>query len=181
MKDVEWNDKDAQASLAAAIRKRLVTIATRYMRNLHALFRGPKTGIIYGAERVVNFIAAVDDGSGAFPFRTVEFTANKGKALGGKGRKGHKVHQASAPGEAPAIDTGALAKSVTYQITETAKDGMALDIGVSIQSGRAKIAEWLELGTTEIAPRPAWRPAMAMIEAENEAVFEAPKPLILEG
>lgn len=79
------------------------------------------------------------------------------------------VHQASAPGEAPAIDTGALARSVTHEIGETA-DGFTLDIGPSVQSGRSETAAHLEFGTSKMGARPAWRPALETVAAENDKI-----------
>jgi phage gpG-like protein len=60
-------------------------------------------------------------------------------------------HKASAPGEAPATDTGRLASSVNYK-----KDGpMSATVGSELV-----YAAMLELGTSRIAPRPAWVPAV---------------------
>jgi hypothetical protein len=60
-------------------------------------------------------------------------------------------HQASAPGEAPATDTGALVNSIAYK-QETKLS--------AIVSSRLNYAPWLEYGTRRIAPRPSWRPAV---------------------
>ena len=66
-----------------------------------------------------------------------------------------KRHQASAPGEAPATDTGTLVSSITY------KQESPL---VATVSSRLPYAYYLEFGTkkggkTHIEPRPAWVPA----------------------
>lgn len=58
-------------------------------------------------------------------------------------------HQASAPGEAPAIDTGALINSIQTEIDGT--EGAV--------STNQEYAEYLEHGTSRMAPRPAWTPA----------------------
>jgi hypothetical protein len=62
-------------------------------------------------------------------------------------------HQASAPGEAPATDTGALVNSIAYK-QETKLS--------AIVSSRLPYAYWLEseYGTRNMKPRPAWRPAV---------------------
>ena len=57
-----------------------------------------------------------------------------------------RTHQASAPGEAPASDTGTLAASVYADI-----HGMAATIG-----SRLAYAHYLEFGTRRMAPRPVW-------------------------
>lgn len=78
-------------------------------------------------------------------------------------------HQASAPGEAPGIETAALRKSVTTSVQKVG-DSWAGDVGPSLQSGRAEIASMLEFGTSNIEPRPAWRPALEAVIAEEERV-----------
>jgi len=61
-----------------------------------------------------------------------------------------KRHIASAPGEAPATDTGTLVSSITY------KQETPLTATVS---SRLDYAYYLEFGTKNIKPRPAWVPA----------------------
>jgi phage gpG-like protein len=65
-------------------------------------------------------------------------------------RRGKK-HQASAPGEAPATDTGTLVSSITY------KQEIPLTATVS---SRLDYAYYLEFGTRSIKPRPSWVPAV---------------------
>ena len=61
-----------------------------------------------------------------------------------------RTHTASAPGEAPATDTGRLASSVNYK-----REGpMSATVGSNIV-----YAAMLEFGTSRIAPRPASVPA----------------------
>lgn len=56
-------------------------------------------------------------------------------------------HQASAPGEAPAIDTGNLVNSI--EVLPAAPAGAVVQTGV-------EYAPHLEFGTVNMAPRPAW-------------------------
>lgn len=58
-------------------------------------------------------------------------------------------HQASAPGEAPAIDTGVLAASIQTEISGT--EGQVFT--------NAEYAEFLEFGTVRMAARPYMTPA----------------------
>lgn len=62
------------------------------------------------------------------------------------------THQASAPGEAPAIDTGALVNSIEVR--------QSSPLASSVQSNQPQ-ALALELGRPEanLEPRPAWIPA----------------------
>jgi phage gpG-like protein len=69
-------------------------------------------------------------------------------------RRGSGTHQASAPGEAPAIDTGAYVNSI--QTTEI-KDGA--EVGTNMEYG-----PFLEFGTGRIAKRPHFTPAVERIE-----------------
>jgi HK97 gp10 family phage protein len=75
----------------------------------------------------------------------------QGPATGRTYQRRGVTHTASAPGQAPATDTGRLANSITFE-----------QVGpVSVTVGSALIyAAYLEYGTTRMAPRPAWRPAV---------------------
>jgi HK97 gp10 family phage protein len=102
----------------------------------------PKTGHIYElGEHQVNFTTKTGKG--------VSFTANKGRRS--------ILHQASAPGEAPATDTSALSNSI-----ET-KDETDLQ---SIVNVNAKYGLALEYGTAHILPRPFMRPAVERVRAK---------------
>jgi HK97 gp10 family phage protein len=65
--------------------------------------------------------------------------------------RGDKVHQASAPGQAPATDTGNLVNSIE---TSRKSDYEA------IVAVNAEYAAGLEYGTAHILPRPFLRPAV---------------------
>lgn len=78
----------------------------------------------------------------------------RGPASGRVYKRGGVLHQASAPGEAPASDTGRLANSV-YLDDEAFLGGRAV---VTVGSVLA-YAKHLEYGTRKMAPRPAWTPA----------------------
>ena len=59
--------------------------------------------------------------------------------------------RASAPGEAPMSDTSRLEVNTIYRMI----DDMTVEV-----SNDVFYAAWLEYGTTQMAPRPAWRPAV---------------------
>lgn len=65
------------------------------------------------------------------------------------------THQASAPGEAPASDTGRLVNSVTAYL-----NGTALESFVVAGRGIVKYAAMLEFGTSKMAARPFMFPAL---------------------
>lgn len=64
------------------------------------------------------------------------------------------THRASAPGEAPATDTGTLVNSI--KITQV---GTAGEVG-----SKMNYSFWLEYGTLQIKERPYLRPALAQNE-----------------
>jgi hypothetical protein len=102
----------------------------------------PKTGRVYGAEADVQ----------AF----IKGNAKQKKAAG------KKVHQASAPGEAPANDLGNLQRSINII---AGKPGVVTEASVT---ANAEYASWLENGTLDgkIAPRPFLTPSM--VESAQE-------------
>ena len=87
----------------------------------------------------------------AFQVEATMKTSMSGAKRGIVYQRGGKAHQASAPGEPPAIDTGNLVNSV---FSEKSGPGQAL-VGAS-----AEYAEYLEFGTRKMAARPFLRPAL---------------------
>jgi hypothetical protein len=71
-------------------------------------------------------------------------------------KRGRRIHQASAPGEAPATDTGNLVNSIQARPRG--------QFTAEVAAG-AEYAEKLELGGARVAPRPFLSPAL---EAERE-------------
>ena len=75
----------------------------------------------------------------------------------------NRTHTASAPGEAPATDTGRLASSVNYK----REGAMSATVGSNIV-----YAAMLEFGTSRIAPRPAWVPATEAVRPKFQQRLE---------
>jgi HK97 gp10 family phage protein len=75
-----------------------------------------------------------------------------GRIYASKHRKGAK-HQASAPGEFPAADSGRLHQSIT-SVEASTGDNIRFETG-----GNVDYATYLELGTSKMAPRPHMVPA----------------------
>ena len=67
-------------------------------------------------------------------------------------RRGGKTHRASAPGEAPAVDSGELLRAIVFDVR-----GMEVEIGA--EAG-APYAELLEEGTSKMEARPWLEPAV---------------------
>ncbi len=68
-----------------------------------------------------------------------------------RGKNGDKVHRASAPGEAPATDTGALVSSIYFN---------RLNDTTAAIGSRLEYAFYLEFGTLRMAARPSWVPSV---------------------
>lgn len=80
-----------------------------------------------------------------------------------------KIHRASAPGQAPATDTGTLVSSIYNE--DRGEYSKAI-------GSRLDYAYYLEFGTFRIAPRPAWIPAVErtipkMLKRVNAAIAKA--------
>lgn len=63
-----------------------------------------------------------------------------------------RFHQASAPGEAPASDTGQLAREIDFNRLTP----LSVEVGTTLRKGR-----WLEFGTMHMFERPWLRPSLA--------------------
>lgn len=95
----------------------------------------------------------------------------EGGKSGKRYKRGNKIHTASAPGEAPANDTGRLAGSI-HTIVD------AHEALIIAGRGQVKYAKMLEFGTRFIAERPFMYPALEksrqwIIKRLNDAVVRA--------
>ncbi len=71
-----------------------------------------------------------------------------------KVNRGRQTHQASAPGEAPAMETGNLVNSIAEELQRKDKTGATAAVIVLAEYGIH-----LEFGTEDMEPRPFLRPA----------------------
>lgn len=78
--------------------------------------------------------------------------------------KPRRTHQASAPGQAPATDTGRLANSVVYRRLGL----MTAEVSTPVRYG-----SMLEYGTLRIKARPAWRPAVELMRPKFNRRLQA--------
>jgi hypothetical protein len=65
--------------------------------------------------------------------------------------RGTVSHRASAPGEAPATDSGTLVSSIAYR---------KVSLMTAEVESRLDYATFLEFGTVNMDPRPSWTPAV---------------------
>lgn len=87
----------------------------------------------------------------------VKLRIAQGPATGRVYTRGSVSHTASAPGEAPASDTGVLLGSIYHEN----KGPLSAIVG-----SRIAYAAYLEFGTRRIAPRPAWVPEVEQTRPE---------------
>lgn len=77
-----------------------------------------------------------------------------------------RTHQASAPGEAPAVDYGQLINSIQVRnVTD-----LTSTIGTNV-----RYAVPLEFGSRKIKPRPVWRP---VVEAKEKVFIQAVRQVL---
>lgn len=88
-------------------------------------------------------------------------TEMRGPKSGRMYRRGSRTHQASAPGQSPAVDFGQLINSIQVEhVTDlTSKVGTNVEYALP-----------LEYGSRRVAPRPVWRP---VIEKMRKPFVEA--------
>lgn len=79
----------------------------------------------------------------------------------GRLRKGweRKPHQASAPGQPPASQTGRLRDAISH-VVATDADGLYAEIGVKRRKFPSTFGLLLEHGTKHMAPRPWLKPSL---------------------
>ncbi len=146
-----------------AMREILLTAGFEIQIAVKKSMNEPKTGIIYGVTRMVErsvFTTVKDFDGSKFRIKT-----------GTKKVKARKKHQASAPGDAPAVDTGALVNSI-----KTEADGSnRVLVGTN-----SEYAEPLEFGTARMAARPFLRPAIENSKERIETVVIKKAKDILE-
>lgn len=93
--------------------------------------------------------------SGAMVEKDAKESIAQGKKTGRVYKRGSRTHQASAPGEAPASDTGRLVNSINVR---PAEGELAVDVVAG--GGIVKYARMLEFGTSKMAARPFLFPAL---------------------
>jgi HK97 gp10 family phage protein len=120
---------DAQAEARKAVEATAIEVRGDIVKGYQ---KGPKSGQVYDSIfRMING-------------RPVPIGPRQGNNLSA-------THQASAPGEAPATDTGRLVSSTEYRLTGAA----SAEVQTSVEYG-----PFLEWGTQRIEPRPLWRPTV---------------------
>lgn len=87
-------------------------------------------------------------------------------------KRGRKVHYASADGEYPAVDYGALRRSITHSVEYT-ETGVQGKVGTMLPYGK-----YLEFGTSKMAARPWLMPSM---DKNKEKIKEILSEAVKDG
>lgn len=146
---------DEERGLKAVLNTTALLVRTTAIRNLHS---GGKTGVTYYRLQGDKYMT-VTAGQGGPPVAFIPGAGSNNLSL---------THTASAPGEAPASDTGQLANSIEIKLE-------AMDATIYSDSSRAKYGAWLEYGTRKIEPRPWLVPALY---ANKQVFFDEVEKMI---
>ncbi len=129
--------------------------------------------LIEGANIIRNDIIrsmTQEEKHGNWYIRSTQATRRTFKTKGERRKTGAKrkgiMHRASAPGEAPAMDSGELVRSIIYDVEN-------LQVEIGAEAG-APYAVALEEGKGKIAPRPFLQPAIDRnIDEVNQLILRA--------
>lgn len=142
---------NAEKNVAKAVIATGLSIEADVKRRIQ---NGPKTGYVYYRIPGPKYMT-VRRGSEDGPIVAMFRAAGKQNLS--------RVHQSSAPGQAPATDTGTLVGSV-YAKPETP---LSILVG-----SRLPYAYYLEYGTRKIRPRKAWEPAVEIARPKLAKLIE---------
>lgn len=133
--------------IAAGMESNARRIVNATIRRIEARWKaslsGPRSGRTYRRGQIGRRMTKGLAGMGLRSYQTARGTT--------MAVVGYKLHRASAPGEAPATDTGNLGSSIYARMTSRLEG----EVGAT-----AEYAAALELGGAHVAARPALRPAV---------------------
>lgn len=89
-----------------------------------------------------------------------------------RGRRG-RLHQASAPGEPPATQTGKLRQSITMSEPEWVGWNVSVDIGSNQPQARRLEYGGVDRRGVRILPRPYFEPTAIRVQAQVEVILES--------
>jgi hypothetical protein len=160
------------ARLDEDVRKAVREMTAVYRAKVVAELRAPKSGTRYGARKSRAFYRRQSRTVQVFGGRTARYTATVRAA------RRTRAYTASAPGQAPAVFTGTLARSVRFR---TPAKGKGWSARIFADRRTAFYRHMLEFGTDQrqtkrprknvgaVAPRPIWSRYQAEIEKELPA------------
>ena len=125
-----------------------------------------------GADELIAQLAKIGKQSGPAMTKIANATAielrgniikkiNRGPNTGRTYKRGNVSHTASAPGQAPATDTGRLVGSVYFDQARGTFGSPTATVG-----SKLAYALYLEYGTRNMKPRPVWEPEAKKAQAK---------------
>lgn len=150
----------AGRQLDEQVRKEIRTLAKEGRQQVVAAIRSEKSGRRYGAMRTRSYYRRQTQQVTLFGGAKAQVTRNVAAS------KAVKARTASAPGEAPASQTGTLLRAIRTKAPRAEK---GYGIKVFAYRGTAFYRHMLEFGATHLQPRPLWGPIQERLEGELEA------------
>lgn len=145
IKNLHAMKKAADKAAEQEVKRASKTIETTAKR---LIVKGPKTGWRYMREFDGKWMVISKLGMMGTPQVVAVYQSEGKENLG-------KFHQASAPGEPPANDTGDLQKSIMSKMDSIVPSKPAAVVWTDLKYGK-----YLEFGTEKIEPRPFMTPAL---------------------
>ena len=116
-----------------------------------------------------NLMAKIDEQTREYAKAKARGVAKACLIVEGYAKEHMSPESPSSPGNPPAVVTGTLRAAITHQVVEEGENVVGY---VGLPSS-VPYAEWLEFGTSKMAPRPFLNPALKINrEAVREAIRE---------
>jgi len=145
--------------LIAAVGDGLEAIAIGLQGDVIQMASKPGRGRYYArdakAKKRGNFIGELSESQAKQLFAEAQNRKRPAKSLRQAG-----VHQASAPGDPPAIDSGNYKDSIQTDISRSEASPQEVRVGTKLMVGGKSLGRILEYGGRKIAARPHWQPVL---------------------
>lgn len=160
----EWRDKEFIAAVQKAAQEGVDSGAAIMQNTMIAELQHPGSGRFYvrskAAKKAIRKLGGMSKWSEASADAVQSYMSTKNAKREAKGKnplslREAGIHQASAPGEPPATDTGMLSRVQIDRTGMKAKDKPEAMVGTDHDYGF-----FLEFGTRKIQPRPWARPSL---------------------
>jgi hypothetical protein len=138
--------------------------ALRVVRRIKQSMREPKSGRLYIRGQTRKYTGMNSEAARQYHNRGMKWGINRGRKYF---VTGYKYHQASAPGESPAVDYGLLVNSIEMAM----ESELVALVNVVNEAGL-----FLEIGGAKLEPRPFLAPA---VDEERDAFFQEMEKLFL--
>jgi len=163
---LDWNAEAVKAKMVERLKRNVGRAAIEVQRSIKKVLSSPGSGKMYRRGQGKNIVRSQITKEVVLKKKSKErFTKEEGLWAGEQGARIRDTgwHRASAPGEAPAADTGTLRRSIQVDLSEI--NELRAYVGTSLPYAAA-----LELGTRYIAPRPYMRVGLNLAKEKAEEI-----------